>query len=83
MSDGIYSYSTIFNEIIGIIDEDYETGDFSQYAWIQGTFPWTIDNSNIYEGQNSSRSGVIPDNEESELSIEVNVTASRVRYFIF
>ncbi len=76
LSDGIYSYNTIFNEIIGVIDEDYETGDFSQYAWIQGTFPWTIDNSNIYEGQNSSRSGVIPDNEESELSIEVNVTAS-------
>ena len=75
LTDGFYSYNNIFNQTIGVIDEDYETGDFTQYAWVQGTYPWTIDNSNIYEGQNSSRSGVIPDNEESELSIEVDVTA--------
>ena len=76
LTDGNYGHSTTFSEVIGIIDEDYESGDFTQYAWIQGTYPWIIDNSNIYEGQNSSRSGVIPDLEESELSIEVNVTAS-------
>ena len=76
LTDGFYTYNTVFNQTIGIINEDYETGDFTQYTWIQGTYPWTIDNSNIYEGQNSSRSGVIPDNEESELSIEVDVIAS-------
>ena len=76
ISDGVYTHNNIFSEIIGIIDEDYETGDFTQYAWIQGTFPWTIDNINTYEGQNSSRSGAIPHNEESELSIEVDVTAA-------
>ena len=75
VGNGPYSHNAIFNEVIGIIDEDYETGDFTQYAWIQGSYPWTIDNSNIYEGQNSSRSGIIPHEEESELSIEVDVTA--------
>ena len=75
VTNGNYTHSTIFSEVIGIIDEDYETGDFTQYSWIQGSYPWVIDNSNIYEGLNSSRSGIIPHNEESELSIEVDVTA--------
>jgi hypothetical protein len=72
----VYSHNNTFSQTIGIIDEDYETGDFTQYAWVNDpVFPWTIDNSNVYEGVNSARSGVIPDNEESELSITVDVTA--------
>ena len=71
-----YSYNTMFDEIIGEINEDYETGDFTQFSWIQGAFPWTIDTVNIYEGNHSSRSGVIPHNEETELSIDVDVNAS-------
>lgn len=76
LTDGDYTYNTTFSEIIGVIDEDYETGDFTQYAWVQGSFPWFIDNSEIYEGTNSSRScDGLPDNEESELSVTINVTA--------
>ena len=75
ITDGVYAYNNTFNATVGIIDEDYETGDFTNYAWIQGTFPWTIDNNQVYEGAFSSKSGMIPDNEESELSIIVDVTA--------
>jgi len=75
LTDGVYAHNNTFNAIVGIIDEDYETGDFTNYAWVQGTFPWTIDNTQIYEGVYSSKSGMIPDNEESELSITVDVTA--------
>ncbi|MEC9209183.1 MAG: C25 family cysteine peptidase [Bacteroidota bacterium] len=76
LTDGNYSHNTTFDEIIGIIDEDYETGDFTQFPWIQGTFPWFIDNTEIYEGVNSSRSYYgLPDNEESELSVTIDVTA--------
>ena len=76
VTDGIYLYSNIFSQVIGIIDEDYETGDFTQYAWVNDiNFPWTIDNINVYEGNNSTRSGSVPDSEVSHLNITVDVTA--------
>ncbi len=77
LTDGVYSHNNTFSQTIGIIDEDYETGDFTQYAWVNDpVFPWTIDNSNVYEGNNSSRSGAgLPDGEVSHLDINVDVTA--------
>jgi hypothetical protein len=77
LTDGFYSYNNIFNQIIGVIDEDYETGDFTQYAWVNDIdYPWTIDNINVYEGGNSSKSGSgLPDTEVSHLKINVDVTA--------
>ena len=76
VTDGIYLYSNIFSQVIGIIDEDYETGDFTQYAWVNDiNFPWIIDNINVYEGNNSTRSGSVPDSEVSHLNITVDVTA--------
>ena len=76
VTDQIYSYQTDFNEHAGEINEDYETGDFSNYSWLQGTFPWVVDGNQIYEGVYSSRSAYnLPDGEESELSIYVNVLA--------
>ncbi len=71
-----YSYSAIFNEVIGVINEDYETGDFTQYSWDNDVdYPWTIDNVNVYEGNNSSKSGALPNNAVSNLKINVNVIA--------
>ena len=76
IDNGLYSHSLVLSEIIGLIDEDYETGDFSKYSWtIDPDFPWYVDNSNVYEGDYSSKSGAIPDGEESELSITVDVIA--------
>ena len=77
ITDQIYSHQTDFSENVGAIDEDYETGDFTNYSWIQGAFPWVVDNNEIYEGIYSSRSAIaLPDDEESELSIIVDVIAS-------
>ena len=74
INDQIYSYQTDFSEFAGEINEDYETGDFSNYSWLQGIFPWVVDANQIYEGSYSSRSAFnLPDGEESELSIYVNV----------
>ena len=77
VSDGIYSYNTSFIELIGDLAEDYETGDFTQFAWeIDPDYPWIIDNSQVYEGVSSTRSYAgLPDGEESELSITVDVAA--------
>ena len=74
INDQIYSYQTDFSEFAGEINEDYESGDFSNYSWLQGTFPWFVDANQIYEGSYSSRSAFnLPDGEESELSIYLNV----------
>ncbi|MDG2264272.1 MAG: C25 family peptidase C-terminal domain-containing protein, partial [Flavobacteriales bacterium] len=77
ITDGAYSYNTNFIELIGDLAEDYETGDFTQFAWIiDADYPWIVDNTQIYEGLNSSRSySGLPDGEESELSITVDVAA--------
>jgi hypothetical protein len=77
ITDGAYSYNTNFIELIGDLAEDYETGDFTQFAWIiDPDYPWVVDNTQIYEGLNSSRSySGLPDDEESELSITVDVAA--------
>ena len=77
LSDGVYTYNNTFNAIVGIINEDYETGDFTNYAWINDpVYPWVIDNANIYEGIHSSKSGDgLPDGEVSHLDINIDVTA--------
>ena len=77
ITDGVYSYNNNFIELIGDLAEDYETGDFSQFSWtIDPDYPWVVDNSQVYEGLNSSRSFIgLPDGEESELSISVDIAA--------
>jgi hypothetical protein len=86
LTDGFYSYSNTFSQTIGIIDEDYETGDFTQFAWVNDIdYPWTIDNVNVYEGVNSTKSGSsLPDGEVSHLDINVDVTApGQVSFYKF
>ena len=77
VTDGVYVYNNTFNAIVGIINENYETGDFSNYAWVNDPlYPWVIDNANIYEGVHSSKSGAgLPDGEVSHLNINIDVTA--------
>ena len=85
ITDGVYNYSHTFNAIVGIINEDYETGDFTNYAWVNDpVYPWLIDNLNTYEGINSSKSGYVPDGEVSHLDINIDVTADgNISFFKF
>ena len=77
ITDGVYTYNNTFNAIIGIINEDYETGDFSNYAWVNDpVYPWVIDIDTVYEGVHSSKSASgLPDGEVSHLDINIDVTA--------
>ncbi len=61
--------------VIGLIDEDFETGDFSKYLWNGNSNIWIIDTAqgNVFSGDYSSRSMYIADDETSTLSIELNV----------
>jgi hypothetical protein len=67
----------IFNAKIGLIVEDWETGNFNKFPWqfTNAAKPWTIDSSIKYEKLFSARTGVISDNESSGLFIQYNVAA--------
>ena len=77
VTDSIYFYNNTFTQNIGIIDEDYETGDFTKYNWIiDPDFPWVIDSLNVFEGNNSTKSiNPLPDGEVSHLKMTINVVA--------
>lgn len=64
-----------FTAKIGLIVEDWETGDFSKFPWqfTNAAKPWLIDPVIRYEGNFSARSGFISDNESSGIFIEYNV----------
>ena len=60
--------------VIGSVDEDFETGDFSKFHWLsQKGNPWKIDNTVKYEGNYSAKSDSIGDSDTSGLVISLNV----------
>jgi hypothetical protein len=63
-----------FVEKIGMILEDFETGDFSQFGWtFGGNAAWTITSDDVYEGIYCARSGQIGDNSNSIMMLVYNV----------
>lgn len=59
---------------VGNILEDFETGDFSKFDWLNnGSSTWKIDNNVHYQGNFSARSGLITNNQVSTLKINVNL----------
>ena len=62
---------------IGNCDEGFESGDFMQFPWImQGDLPWTISTDLPFNGIYCAKSGAITDNQESILSITLDITAA-------
>jgi hypothetical protein len=69
-----YNLNKEFYAVIGKIDEDFETGDFSKFKWYsQKGNDWIIDSVNKYEGDFSARSASIGDDDTSSLIISLNV----------
>ncbi|MCF8297735.1 MAG: T9SS type A sorting domain-containing protein [Saprospiraceae bacterium] len=80
VSSGNYYGNESLQQMVGIIDEDFETSDFTKYSWNSGgILPWTIidastaDSTQIFEGIYSAKSGPISHDETSELSIQMDV----------
>ena len=72
MVSGSYAFSDQFNTTIGIMLEDFETGDFTAFEWINaGDLPWTIISDNPYEGIYSAKSGSITHNQSSNLMVSM------------
>ncbi len=58
----------------GKVDEDFETGDFSKFDWVNtGDAKWTIATNDVYEGSKCAKSGAIANNKKSILRINLNL----------
>jgi hypothetical protein len=74
VTSGYYNLETSFYPKVGLIVEDFETGDFSQYDWeFAGNANWTIVSSGAYEGTYAAKSGVIPNSATSEMKLTLEV----------
>jgi len=64
----------IWTEKIGLIVEDWETGDFSKFAWQFPDVPWTICDSLPWERQHCAQSGhLTATGVTSGLTLQYNV----------
>ena len=71
---GLYDIDEAISMTIGLIIEDFETGDFSMFDWyFNGDADWTISNTDVYEGFFSAKSGAIGHSSETSLKIDVEV----------
>ena len=60
LASGSYGFSEMFFASIGVMIEDWETGDFNKFPWIMGgNADWTIVTDSPYEGVYCARSGNI------------------------
>jgi hypothetical protein len=76
LTAGLYSVQKNIYQMIGLVDEDWETGTFTKFPWVQGTHPWVITNIAPFEGTYCAKSGAITDNDTSSLQITFNVLAN-------
>lgn len=67
---GDYTAGRTFLKTVGLVEEDWESGDFTNMSWsTSGDVPWIITNVNPYDGIYSAKSGVITDSQQSVLEL--------------
>ncbi|HPN41307.1 MAG TPA: C25 family cysteine peptidase, partial [Candidatus Cloacimonadota bacterium] len=65
---GSYTANKTENTAVGLILEDFETGNFSSYPWILGgTLPWTVANTGAHAGTYTAKSGAITHSQSSTM----------------
>jgi len=72
---GAYQAEKSFSSKIGLIIDDFETGDFTAYPYtFGGNLPWVITNVNPYEGVFSAKSGAITHSQSSQMILQYEVS---------
>lgn len=72
---GGYDTTKMVMTCIGLLIEDWETGNFNKFPWVMGgNANWTIVTDNPQEGIYCARSGNIEDSQSTSLEVTVNVT---------
>lgn len=71
---GSFTTSTTYSITVGLIIENFESGDLSAYDWeTSGNAEWAVQSDVMYEGDYAVASGEIDDNQESVLEITADV----------
>lgn len=74
---GAYNNSFELSFTIGLIVEDWESGNFEQFEWeFGGNSDWAISNQNPYEGTYCIKSETISHNQSTWISISYDVLAN-------
>ncbi|MFU8843923.1 MAG: C25 family cysteine peptidase, partial [Bacteroidales bacterium] len=83
VSAGSYGINHTFYRPVGLVLEDWETGNFASFPWtFGGNLPWVITSADPYEGVYSAKSGAITHNQTSDLVVELNVSeAGNISFF--
>jgi len=69
-----YMAEKSFMPKIGLIIEDFETGDFESFDWaFSGDADWTLTDEGAYDGMYCAKSGTIGDESTSVLSVTIDV----------
>lgn len=74
---GGYTHQETYIRAIGLILEDWETGDMNQYEWTTGgSAEWAVTTNNPYEGSYCITSGDIDHSESTYFSIQYELIAA-------
>ncbi|MBK9291319.1 MAG: T9SS type A sorting domain-containing protein [Bacteroidetes bacterium] len=77
VASGAYTASKSFTTKVGLILEDFETGNFNAFPWtFAGNLPWTITLVNPYEGSFSAKSGGITHSQSTQMILQYTVSAN-------
>jgi len=68
---------------VGLVIEDFETGDFEMYNWSHSIIPWTVSDDVVYEGQYSVTTGGLLPNQTSSLITSRTLTSPGVISFYY
>ncbi len=70
---GVYYYEESFHHQVGLIAENFESGDFSAFPWeFSGSEDWQISDG-AYEGAYCAKSGSIGHNAYTGIQLEIDV----------
>jgi len=77
-----YIKSKTFKKKLGLLVEDFETGNFTKFNWqMSGNTPWQITTNYPYEGFYSAKSGLIGNGQSSEISLTMKtMTADTISF---
>ncbi|MDZ4182368.1 MAG: C25 family cysteine peptidase, partial [Candidatus Cloacimonadaceae bacterium] len=80
---GAYTAAKTENSAIGLIMEDFESGNFNSFPWtFSGNLPWVITNVTPYAGSYSAKSGVITHSQTSTMqTVRVLSSAGPVSFW--
>ena len=73
VGSGVYSSQKVFRLLVGVISENWETGNMNHLSWVtSGDANWFVSNQEPYEGAYCLQSGLIGDNQTTEFTLSIN-----------